>query len=135
MNCILNAITIFTIALAAILTGCASSHSGAHPAASPGAFAGHAGPVVTFKVEGMACRNCANEIARELKDVPGVHGATIDFDSATARVALDPDPSKAPTMQSLHDAVEHWRKEHFSAAEDPNCLDPARRAELQQHAE
>ena len=134
MTRILIFLSIFTLAGAMAFTGCASSHSTAQPAASPGAFAGHDGPVVAFNVDGMACRNCANEIARELMEVPGVHAAAIDFDTATARVALDPDPAKAASMQSLHEAVEHWRKEHFSAVEDPNCLDPARRAELQQHA-
>jgi hypothetical protein len=28
-------------------------------------------------------------------------------------------------------AVEHWRIEHFGSKEDPNWLDPAKRAELQ----
>lgn len=87
--------------------------------------------VVTFKVEGMACRNCANEIAHELEEVPGVKAAMIDFDTATAKVALDPDPARAATMPQLQAAVEHWRREHFSAKEDPNCLDPQRREELQ----
>ncbi len=83
---------------------------------------------VSFKVEGMACRNCAREIVHELMEVPGVRGATVNFDTATATVAVDPD---APaSMESLQAAVEHWRKEHFGAQEDPNCLDPARRAEI-----
>lgn len=87
--------------------------------------------VVTFRVDGMACRNCANEIARELEEVPGVRAAMIDFDSATAKVALDADPSKAASMEQLHAAVEHWRAEHFAVKEDPNCLDPAKREEIQ----
>jgi copper chaperone CopZ len=87
--------------------------------------------VVSFKVEGMACRNCANEIARELEEVPGVMAAMIDFDTATAKVALDPDPSRAATMEQLQSAVEHWRKEHVSAKVDSDCLDPQRREELQ----
>lgn len=83
---------------------------------------------VSFKVEGMACLNCAREIAHELEEVPGVKAAAIDFDSATARVRLD---EKAPaSTEALHAAVERWRKEHFGAEEDPNCLDPARRAEI-----
>jgi copper chaperone CopZ len=116
------------------LGGCASSASsapGGPDAPALGTFKGHDGPVIAFKVQGMACRNCANEIARELMEVPGVHGATIDFDTATAQVALDPDPAKAATMQALHTAVEHWRSEHFSVKEDPNCLDPQRREEIQ----
>jgi copper chaperone CopZ len=105
--------------------GCASSQNDS--SASPGMFDGP--NTVSFKVEGMACRNCAKEIARELEDVPGVKAATIDFDTATAKVSLDPnDPA---SMDSLNAAVEHWRTEHFSVKEDPQCLDPKKREELQ----
>ncbi len=110
------------------LSSCASDQNVAQEARLA-ALAGQ--NVVTFKVEGMACRNCANEIARELEEVPGVKAAMIDFDSATARVALDADPTKAASMESLHAAVKHWRDDHFSAKEDPNCLDPKKREEMQ----
>lgn len=105
------------------LAGCASSQKNA----SPGMFEGD--NVVTFQVEGMACRNCANEIARELEELPGVRAAMIDFDTKTAKVALE--PTNGATMDELKAAVEHWRVEHFGQKDDPNCLDPARRAELQ----
>lgn len=90
--------------------------------------------VVSFKVESMACRNCAREIAHELEQVAGVKAAIIDFDTATARVALDPDPARAATLEQLHAAVDHWRQEHFSIKEDPNCLDPQRREQLQRES-
>lgn len=106
-----------------VLAGCAFSHK----TASPGMFEGP--NVVSFQVEGMACPNCAKHIAQELEELPGVRGAMIDFDSKTAKVALD--PSNGATMEQLHAAVEHWRIEHFGAKEDPDCLDPAKREELQ----
>lgn len=113
-------------------SGCASSSQQRAAETSPGMFAGE--NVLSFKVEGMACRNCAKEIAHELEEVPGVRAAMIDFDSATAKVAVDPDPAKAPSLEALHAAVEQWRREHFSLPDDPNCLDPARRAELQRES-
>ena len=105
------------------LAGCASSQKTASPAMFDGPN------VVSFQVEGMACRNCANEIAHELEELPGVRGAMIDFDTKTAKVALD--PNNGASMEQLRAQVEHWRVEHFGVKEDPNCLDPARRAELQ----
>ena len=121
----------FALVIAVIamgMSGCATSPS-SDTAAPPGMFAGD--DVVSFTVEGMACRNCANEIARELEALPGVRGAMIDFDSSTAKVALDPDPAKAASMDEFQAAVEHWRTEHFSVKEDPDCLDPARREQMQ----
>ncbi|MEX2219061.1 MAG: cation transporter [Phycisphaerales bacterium] len=83
---------------------------------------------VTFKVGGMACPNCAKHIAEELEEIPGVRSASIDFDSATARVQLD--PQRPASRESLDAAVAKWRKEHFAAKEDPECLDPTKREEL-----
>lgn len=110
--------------LVTTLAGCAGQANA--PALSM--FSGD--DVVSFKVEGMACRNCAREIAHELEEVPGVRAALIDFDSATAKVAVDPDPAKAPAMDALHAAVDRWRREHFGLDDDPDCLDPARRAQI-----
>ncbi|MCI0674661.1 MAG: heavy-metal-associated domain-containing protein [Phycisphaerales bacterium] len=104
--------------------GCAASRTDA--SASPGMMNGP--NTVEFKVEGMACGNCAKEIAHELEEVEGVCAASIDFDKATARVALDPD--RPAIMEQLHAAVAKWRKEHFGLQEDPNCLDPKRRQEI-----
>src|SRR5262245_38068158 len=126
-----------------LISGCATSQSPQSSAASLGSFK-DAEDIVTLKIEGMACRNCANEVARELMEVPGVKGAAVDFDSATARVALDhprnarnpgdaasPTPDRAATVEALRAAIEHWRAAHFAVKEDPNCLDPQRRQELQ----
>jgi copper chaperone CopZ len=85
--------------------------------------------VVTFQVEGMACRNCAREIAHEIEELPGVKAAMIDFDTKTAKVALQ--PTNGASMDEINAAVEHWRVEHFGVKDDPDCLDPARREELQ----
>ena len=116
-------ITLAIASFAILATSCASSRQ----SSSPGMFEGD--NVVTFQVEGMACRNCAKEIAHELEEVPGVKAAMIDFDTRTAKVALD--PADGATMAELKAAVEHWRIEHFGVKEDPNCLDPAKREELQ----
>lgn len=103
--------------------GCSSSDR-----LSSGAMAEH-GRVVTFQVEGMACRNCANEIARELREVPGVTDASVDFDRSSAAVVLDDDDPA--TMAELQAAVSHWKTTHFALEYDPDCLDPERRKELQ----
>lgn len=83
---------------------------------------------VSMKIDGMACHNCARHIAHELEEVPGVRAAAVDFDSSTAKVALD--PANPASMDSLNAAVAQWRTEHFSAEEDPECLDPRRREEI-----
>lgn len=114
------------ILLAAALVaspGCSANRDRENALLAPGAP-----NTVSFKVEGMACRNCAREIVHELMEVPGVRAAAVNFDTATATVAVDPD---APaSMESLQAAVEHWRKEHFAAEEDPNCLDPQKRQQI-----
>jgi copper chaperone CopZ len=83
---------------------------------------------VSFKVEGMACANCAKHIEHELEAVPGVRKASIDFATKTAKVTLDRE--QPASMEELNAAVEQWRTEHFSAKEDPDCLDPKRREEI-----
>lgn len=118
---------VFLLAIA-FLSCCASSNR----QVSPGMFSGE--NVVSFKVHGMACRNCAREIAHELQEVPGVRGAMIDFDTQTAKVAVDPDRTRAPSMDALHAAVEKWRREHFGLDEDPDCLDPQRREQIKREA-
>lgn len=112
----------FLASLAAIgvlgLCGCASTSTG------PDASAG----MISLPVEGMACANCAKEIESELAQVPGVRKASVNFDKKVANVTLDPD--RPATREQLTAAVEHWRVEHFGAAEDANCLDPKRREEI-----
>jgi len=91
---------------------------------SPGAVK----DTITFQVEGMACPNCAKHIEEELAAIPGVRTATVDFATKNATVTLD--PASSVSMKSLEGAVAQWKKEHFALEEDPECLDPARRAEI-----
>ena len=79
--------------------------------------------------EGMACPNCAKELEHELEEIPGVTDASINFKSKKATVQLNPD--KPATRADMDAAIAHWKKEHFSAKEDPNCLDPQKREEMQ----
>lgn len=104
--------------------GCAASGS----ATSPGVV--RTADSIAFPVEGMACPNCAKEIEHVLAALPGVKSASVDFKSARATVTLAPE--HAATLAQLEAAVDHWRKEHFAEPEDANCLDPAKRKELQQ---
>ena len=45
---------------------------------------------VTFGVTGMTCTSCANTIERNLRKVPGVQSARVNFASERATVAYDP---------------------------------------------
>jgi Cu+-exporting ATPase len=102
-----------------LMVGCDSTQR-----TSPGAVK----DTVTFKVDGMACPNCAKHIEEELAAIPGVRTASVNFATKSATVTVD--PANPATMQSLEGAVAHWKKEHFAQEEDPECLDPARRAEI-----
>lgn len=105
--------------LLATLAGCASS---SRHEASPG--------MVSFKVEGMACPNCANHIQEDLAKLPGVKTAKVDFATKTASVTVaDQNPA---TLDQMNAAVEAWKKEHFAQKEDPECLDPANRELIKQ---
>ncbi|MFM9959137.1 MAG: heavy-metal-associated domain-containing protein [Phycisphaerales bacterium] len=116
-----SAVLASCLALAS-LAGCASSPS--NNAASMGA--------ISMPVKGMACENCANEIATELMEVPGVKSAKVNFKRSMATVELD--PSKPATREQLEAAVDHWRKEHFGAKEDEKCLDPENRERIKEEA-
>lgn len=114
------------IALAASVAfsgGCATSGS----TTSPGIVRN--GDSVSFPVEGMACPNCAKEVEHALQQVPGVKAAAVDFKSSRATVTLSAE--HAATVEQLQGAVAAWHKEHFTQEEDPNCLDPAKRQEMQ----
>lgn len=101
-----------------VLSGCVFSHSETRTSAG----------MVSFKVDGMACQNCAKDIEHHLAEVPGVKTAKVDFASKKATVTLDDqNPAK---MEQLTAAVEAWRTEHFGAKEDANCLDPQKREEI-----
>jgi copper chaperone CopZ len=95
-------------------------------ASTPGANRAN---MVSFPVEGMACANCAADVAHHLHEVPGVKSAKVDFDKKLALVDLDPD--RPASMGALRAAVEQWRVEHFGQQEDPDCLNPDERKRLQ----
>ena len=84
--------------------------------------------MAVFKVDGMACPNCAKHIEEELAAIPGVRKASVDFASKTATVTLD--PARPASQDSLDAAVAAWKMEHFAAEEDPECLDPKKREEI-----
>lgn len=111
-----------TLCSAVILPACTSSRNDV----ATGAFADS--ETITLKVDGMACRNCANEIARELKQVPGVKDAMVNFDQKQAIVALD--DTNPASRNDLNAAIIHWKVEHFGLEVDPDCEDPQRREEI-----
>ncbi|MBI4363847.1 MAG: cation transporter [Candidatus Latescibacteria bacterium] len=59
--------------------------------------------VVTLDVTGMSCSACAVSIEKELRAVPGVSDAQVDFEKAKATVQLN---SSHPDLQILVAAVE-----------------------------
>lgn len=84
--------------------------------------------MISVPVDGLACPNCAKEVEAEIAKVPGVRKAAVNFDKKVANVTLD--PAHPATREQVTAAVEAWKKEHFGAEEDANCLDPKRREEL-----
>jgi copper chaperone CopZ len=114
---------ILACAVALSLAGCATNQT------TDQASAADLGPnTVRLTVDGMACTNCAKHIAEELKEVPGVTNARVDFATKTATVELD--PNNPASTESLNTAVAKWKKDHFTQKEDPECLDPAKRREM-----
>lgn len=112
-----------TFAVCITITGCATSQT------ADQASAAELGPnAVVLTVDGMACPNCAKHIAEELQAVPGVTSATVNFDTKTAVVKVD--PANPASTDSLNAAVAKWKKDHFAQEEDPECLDPAKRKEM-----
>lgn len=111
-------------ALAAFLTSLGACASHNHQDASPG--------MISFKVDGMACGNCAKDIETHLAQVPGVKAATVNFETKTANVTLD--KAHPANLQQLNAAVEAWRKEHGEQEVDAQCLDPKAREELKKNS-
>lgn len=121
-------ITTRTSAIAGVFIGLLSTMSGcATSTMTP--RVGDPG-TVSFKIDGMACPNCAKHIEHELAEVPGVRAASVDFSAATAVVLLD--DRQPANMDQLNAAVDAWKREHFAAEEDPDCLNPERRKEIKQ---
>jgi len=61
-------------------------------------------PRVELVVEGMTCEACAAHVERELRGVPGVRGASVDYGAGRATVAID--PQEWPSVDALIHAVE-----------------------------
>jgi copper chaperone CopZ len=102
----------------AFLSGCVYSHTETRTSAG----------MVSFKVDGMACPNCAKHIEEDLSKLPGVKSAKVDFASKKATVTVaDQNPA---TLEQMNAAVEAWKKEHFAQESDPECLDPKKREEI-----
>ena len=55
-----------------------------------------------LKVTGMTCGHCQKRVETALGQVPGVFGAVVDLQSATAEVDFDDD---AATIEELEAAV------------------------------
>lgn len=115
--------TRFTILSAAALSLLAACASTSHETASPG--------MISMKINGMACANCAKDVEQHLAQVPGVKAATVNFETKTAKVTLD--QAHPANLDQLNAAVEAWRKEHGEAEADPQCLDPKAREELKKN--
>ena len=61
-------------------------------------------PAVTLSVSGMHCEGCAPSVRKALEAVPGVVGASVDYESAKATVRMD--GQSPPSKASLLAAVE-----------------------------
>ncbi len=58
---------------------------------------------ITLSVEGMSCEHCRCRVERALAETPGVAGAEVDLESATATVTTG---DGAPSADDLIAAVE-----------------------------
>jgi len=56
---------------------------------------------VSFAVEGMGCGGCAAGIANTLRKAPGVLEADVDYATARAIIAYDPQATDAATLGEL----------------------------------
>ncbi len=57
-------------------------------AATNAAFAPKAS--VVLNIEGMTCNACATTIQKTLSGIPGVHHASVEYETKKAQVAFDP---------------------------------------------
>jgi copper chaperone len=57
---------------------------------------------LTLKITGMTCGHCQQTVEKALEKVPGVYGAVVDLQNATAEVDYDDDTA---TPDELTDAV------------------------------
>jgi len=68
--------------------------------------AARSSPEVSLEIEGMTCEACAVHLQQELSAVPGVVGASVQYDEARATVAVDPAaPPKTAALLEVIDAA------------------------------
>ena len=55
-----------------------------------------------LKVTGMTCGHCQKRVETALSGVPGLYGAVVDLQDATAEVDFDDDTSTAEDLTVFH---------------------------------
>ncbi|MBN1847786.1 MAG: copper-translocating P-type ATPase [Deltaproteobacteria bacterium] len=59
---------------------------------------------ITLPITGMTCANCAMNIERNVKKLPGVQGANVNFATEQASVTFDPEKTPvADILEKIHD--------------------------------
>lgn len=94
------------------LTGCAGGPTAGNQPGSDEPAAVVDSPTATLIVHGMSCPLCANNVDKQLLDVPGVSGVNVDMGTGEAKVKFM--PGAKVTKQQLADAVD---KSGFTLAE------------------
>ena len=94
------------------LSGCASGPRAEGPAGLTDPAAVVESPTATLVVHGMSCPLCANNVDKQLLEVPGVSGVHVDMGTGEAKVEFL--PKARVTKQQLADAV---YKSGFTLAE------------------
>lgn len=104
---------VFGLALAALtLSGCASGPRTGGMAGLTDPAAVVESPTATLVVHGMSCPLCANNVDKQLLEVPGVSSVHVDMGTGEAKVEFL--PKARVTKQQLADAV---YKSGFTLAE------------------
>lgn len=99
-------------AAALTLTGCAGGPTAGNQPGIEEPAAVLESPTATLIVHGMSCPLCANNVDKQLLDVPGVSDVNVDMGTGEAKVKFM--PGAKVTKQQLADAVD---KSGFTLAE------------------
>ncbi|MFN0060636.1 MAG: heavy-metal-associated domain-containing protein [Planctomycetota bacterium] len=94
------------------LTGCAGGPTAGNQPGIDEPAAVVDSPTATLIVYGMSCPLCANNVDKQLLDVPGVSGVNVDMGTGEAKVRFL--PGARVTKQQLSDAI---NKSGFTLAE------------------
>tara|TARA_R110002096_G_scaffold342549_5_gene535559 strand:- start:6152 stop:7198 length:1047 start_codon:yes stop_codon:yes gene_type:complete len=65
-----------------------------------------AGEGIEFAVEGMTCPGCASALAKDLRTVPGVNWAGVNFEAKTATVVLTAPDAVSESRNGIQAAIE-----------------------------